>query len=266
VCRVVFVIIVYIQLYLLLLFWTLRDALFVSMDDSFDSPKRQLFRTRSMSISQNAPEESQYTSKHIDGFKVKFQGTLYENVELVAALTEDLTLIRAKYLHDQILTKLKTNDVKIWVHEERNEGEGECELGCCHFFRCGKDVVNHRRNIRMNGHIEIICDDYLKQRTGWGVGGLLLHEFVHAYDFHCLSSDHSAKLKLVSVLSVIFVVVVVCVSFVNVANTLCNDAVTERRPSTNANNFTLIKTQMVSPMSANSLLNYRLLIWVARMN
>jgi hypothetical protein len=204
-----------------------------------------LQRQRSQSLSLQPISESAYlASTLLEEFPIRFQDqALSENKELLAALSEDLQLIRDSYLPSSVWRTLIDYDVKIYLHEgipgykvtrdsnvfdthkhecgctaatsstttaPSSESESTTEtltssilephdcIDCCHFVQCGKDDVNHNRNLKLAGHIEIIAADYLAQRDKWGAGGLLLHEFAHAFDFHCLSTEHSARLKEVS--------------------------------------------------------------------
>ncbi len=185
-----------------------------------------LHRQRSQSMSLQPISEHTYISFELEDFPIRFQGkALLENKALLTALSEDLQLVRDVYMPSSVWKTLKDYDVKLYLHEgipgfsDRDCGclEGKEkdstvdaaaeavlragvlepfeEVDCCHFSQCCKDDVNHNRNLKMAGHIEIIVDDYLAQRQKWGAGGLLLHEFAHAFDFHCLSTEHSARLR-----------------------------------------------------------------------
>lgn len=59
---------------------------------------------------------------------------------------------------------------------------------CCYHSHNGQEwLLAHGCAVKKAGCIEIYrADEYISDRHHWGVGGLLLHEFSHAYhDKHC---------------------------------------------------------------------------------
>jgi hypothetical protein len=55
-------------------------------------------------------------------------------------------------------------------------------------------------NLKKAGGIEIYCArEYLQSRDDWGVGGVMLHEFSHAYhNIHCPDGFDNEEIRNVS--------------------------------------------------------------------
>lgn len=129
--------------------------------------------------------KKQYVIENIMGFTVMSEPKVFESIpELRKVLTDDLEMLRV-LLPKLAFSKLKKS-TKIWVNKSISFGPlSEPIVGntCTYHPKggCNWLKANGLREDKC-GSVEIYCaQEYLESRGLWGVGGIILHEFCHAY-------------------------------------------------------------------------------------
>jgi hypothetical protein len=125
----------------------------------------------------------QYESMMILGFKINFEPNVFELYPtLLEILTLDLTRM-IKLLPVHATNKLRI-DTFIWLNISTTYGTKNkpMDKDNCEFHPCKKWLRRNKFNEEKFHCIEIhSAIDYLRSKYRWGCGGLLLHEFCHAF-------------------------------------------------------------------------------------
>lgn len=129
--------------------------------------------------------EKEYEFRCIYGFKVFYEDNVFRNIpEFEDILTLDLEYVTS-LLPVPACEKLKEN-TPLWINESLTFGTKEKPIKGRAVTFHPKGGKNWLKNMGMNedkeGGIEMYdARDYLSSRGNWGPGGVLVHEFSHAF-------------------------------------------------------------------------------------
>jgi hypothetical protein len=139
----------------------------------------------------------------IFGFKIRMQVGLRDVVDefFFQALREDLEHISCSSVVEippPILSRLQER-VTIWINIHTFYGsltKPQKRIGLC-FHPEVSWLESNLMSTEKHGSIEIYdCENYIQDRELWGIGGLILHEFSHAYHYHfCPEGFNNASIK-----------------------------------------------------------------------
>lgn len=130
-----------------------------------------------------------YDSLYLEGFLIKYEPGVFQEVKtLDQCLAEDLKVL-VRLLPAQACAKLQ-RDTTIWVNKSITFGKKSNPIVAtsCTFHPMGGGnwLKNNGLSIEKEGCVEISCaEEYLKSRNHWGTGGILVHEFSHAFHNKC---------------------------------------------------------------------------------
>jgi hypothetical protein len=127
----------------------------------------------------------EYDLMEIFGFSCNFENSIFEDIpSFLGIITADLEMLSS--LLPRKACRLLQKDTVIWINKSITYGPVDdpiVGLSMCYHARDGQDWLSSM-GMRLDkaGGIEIYsAEEYLKSRNLWGVGGLLVHEFSHAY-------------------------------------------------------------------------------------
>lgn len=129
------------------------------------------------------------------GFKIFYEEAIFKKYEdLYLSLKNDLETIVNIVPKKAIL--LLQESTSIWINSSLSYGPKSNPISGRNLcFHVSKDwLLHHGMNPEKQGCIEIYnVIDYLRDRLLWGAGGLLLHEFSHAWHFHHLPHGYDCR-------------------------------------------------------------------------
>lgn len=135
-----------------------------------------------------------YEHTLIAGFHVLYEPGVFEDVPGFAECFEtDVKMLR--YLLPEKACVLLQTDTPIYVNKSLFYGTKAQPIhatSCCfHPLGGGTWLRKHGLSMRKEGAIEIgSATHYLSSRKLWGIGGILVHEFAHAYHNKCLPGGY----------------------------------------------------------------------------
>ena len=111
--------------------------------------------------------------------------------ERLQMLADDIDAM-ARRLPPHAVAALR-DSTPIWINQSLQYGPATCPItakGMC--FHPGKDWLRRNgMNVDKCECVELYCtESYWKDRALWGTGGLLLHEFSHAYHHKCCAKGY----------------------------------------------------------------------------
>lgn len=127
----------------------------------------------------------QYNTVYMCGFQICYEPGVFENVPHFSACFEaDLQMLR-RLLPPKACSLLQES-TPIWVNEALTYGtkaQPVVATSCCfHPIGGASWLRKHGLSERKEGGIEIgSAKHYVQSRKFWGTGGILVHEFSHAY-------------------------------------------------------------------------------------
>ena len=127
-----------------------------------------------------------YNRRMIHGFTVHYEPDVFDVCpNLLATLREDLFYM-CVLLPERACEKLQRS-THLWINTELTYGDRSKPIHgkhCC--FHPGAGWLQKMgMNVAKCGGVEMYsAQDYLDSRHLWGPGGLLLHEYCHAYHCH----------------------------------------------------------------------------------
>jgi hypothetical protein len=126
-----------------------------------------------------------YNELILCGFKIFYEEDVFNKYETFKnILTIDLENAK-RLIPDDICQKLLLNTA-IWINTSITYGRINKPIigkSMCYNPKEGKEwLIYNGMNENKSGSVEIYCpEDYLSSRELWGEGGLIIHEFSHAF-------------------------------------------------------------------------------------
>lgn len=138
--------------------------------------------------------QKRYDEVHVAGFRVCYEPGVFAQVDgLAAALEADLQMLQR--LLPPAACRLLQRDTPLWVNAQLAYGPAAAPIdatSCC-FHPLGGAAWLRRNGLSeaKEGGVEIgSARHYLRCRRLWGVGGVLVHEFSHAFHNKCLPGGY----------------------------------------------------------------------------
>ena len=138
-----------------------------------------------------------YTMMKLCNFAVHAEPGVFETTPTLRRIFEEDLQQLCRLLPPHACRQLQRS-TPIWLNKTITFGTvDEPVVGdtCCFHPADGQEWLK-RNGMRVDkaGGIEIYCaQEYLESRRQWGVGGLLLHEYCHAFHFKCCRDGYQCK-------------------------------------------------------------------------
>lgn len=129
-----------------------------------------------------------YDTKVCCGFTLRYEPGVFECTPGLAE-TLEMDLKQVMKLLPSAACRGLQKSTQLWINKSITYGTvANPQLGTsCTFHPVGGKLwlQNNGLTVEKEGCVEMFCaDNYLKTRDHWGIGGLLLHEYSHAYHSH----------------------------------------------------------------------------------
>lgn len=138
--------------------------------------------------------DKHYDIVHIAGFRIHYEPRVFEDVpDLERVLTEDLEMLR-RLLPLSACAQLQAH-TPLYLNKSLIYGPKANPIvgtSCCFHPIGGADwLKRHGLSVEKEGGVEIAsAQHYLQARQLWGTGGILVHEYSHAFHNKCCDQGY----------------------------------------------------------------------------